>query len=170
MAHCRGGVPHAATRRQRSWRITRLLQIQAKQSRPIKIVPVALFWGHQPDRENAWLKLLFSENWRATTRFKKLLAIIFHSKHILVQFGNALDLTTITASDADSEKQTRKLMRMLRVHFTQQKQAILGPDISHLRTLIQSMLNSEAVREAVRGRTADHSAAPRCAGRAWCWG
>ena len=144
------------SRRQRSGRMTRLLQIQAKQSRPIKIVPVALFWGHQPDRENAWLKLLFSENWRATTRFKKLLAIIFHSKHILVQFGNALDLTTITASEADSEKQTRKLMRILRVHFTQQKQAILGPDISHRRTLIQSMLNSEAVREAVAKEARSH--------------
>lgn len=148
------------TQRQRTGRMTRLLQIQADQSRPIKVVPVALFWGHQPDRENAWLKLLFSENWTATTRLKKLLAIVFHSNHILVQFGHPIDLTEITAGEADTEKQTRKLMRILRVHFTQQKQAILGPDISHRRTLIQSMLNSDAVREAIAKEARSNASNP----------
>jgi glycerol-3-phosphate O-acyltransferase len=135
--------------RQRSDHMTSVLFQHAATKTPIKIIPVSLFWGHQPDRENSWLKLLFSENWTATTRLKKLLAILFHSNHILVQYSAAIDLNQLIVDEDDKEKQTRKLMRILRVHFNQQKQAILGPDLSHRRTLIQSIMKCEAVREAV---------------------
>jgi glycerol-3-phosphate O-acyltransferase len=135
--------------RQRSDHMTSLLLQHAARKSPVKIIPVSLFWGHQPDRENSWLKLLFSENWTATTRLKKLLAILFHSKHILVQYSPAIDLNRLILDEDDKEKQTRKLMRILRVHFNQQKQAILGPDLSHRRTLIKSIMNCDAVREAI---------------------
>lgn len=135
--------------RQRSDHMSRSLLQHAATKTPIKIVPVSLFWGHQPDRENSLLKLLFSENWTATTRLKKLLAILFHSKHILVQYSAAIDLNHLILDEDDKEKQARKLMRILRVHFNQQKQAILGPDLSHRRTLILSIMNCDAVREAI---------------------
>ena len=147
------GQPEGAlgrkTQRQYTGRLTKLLEQQAEQSRPIKLIPVSLFWGHQPDREGSWFKHLFSENWTVTSRLKKLLAIIFHSKHILVQFSQAIDLSELTTDSAADEKHERKLLRLLRVRFNQQKQAILGPDISHRRTLIQSMMSSAAVRAAI---------------------
>ena len=40
---------------------------------PIKIVPVSLFWGHQPNREKSLSSLLLSDNWTVTSRFKQLL-------------------------------------------------------------------------------------------------
>ena len=43
---------------------------------PIKIVPVSLFWGHQPNREKSLSSLLLSDNWTVTSRFKKLLAMV----------------------------------------------------------------------------------------------
>jgi len=137
------------TQRQHTGRLTKLLEQQADQSRPIKLIPVSLFWGHQPDREGSWVKRLFSDNWTATSRLKKLLAIIFQSNHILVEFSHAIDLSEMKTDSSAEEKYERKLMRILRVHFNQQKQAILGPDISHRRTLIQSMMSSDAVRAAI---------------------
>lgn len=115
----------------------------------IKIVPVSLFWGHQPDREKSVFKLLLSENWTVTSRFKRLLSALVHRQHILVRYGQPVDLNDLIASEPDPGKQTRKLLRLLRTHFTHQKQAIIGPDLSHRRTLIGSMLAAEEVEQAI---------------------
>lgn len=141
------------SQRQQSARMQRLFDHQQQLSQPLKVVPVSLFWGHQPDQEKSLFKLIFSENWAATSRFKKLMAIIFHPHHILVQFSQPVLLTDIMTEQSDRELQIRKLMRLLRVHFNHQKQAILGPDLSHRRTLINSMMESSEVRDAIRLET-----------------
>lgn len=115
----------------------------------VKIVPVSLFWGHQPDRENSVFKLLLSENWTVTSRFKRLLSSVVHRQHILVRFGQPIDLAELIQSEPEPAKQTRKLLRILRTHFTHEKQAIIGPDLSHRRTLIGGMLETEEVRRAI---------------------
>jgi glycerol-3-phosphate O-acyltransferase len=135
--------------RQQSERMLRLFEHQADSSEQIKVVPVSLFWGHQPDKEKSLFKLILSENWSATGRFKKLLSIIFHPHHILVQFSTPVQLSELADEQPDRELQVRKLMRILRVHFNSQKQAILGPDLSHRRTLINSIMESDLVREAI---------------------
>ncbi|MCB1644260.1 MAG: glycerol-3-phosphate 1-O-acyltransferase PlsB [Pseudomonadales bacterium] len=137
------------TLRKQSARMSRLFFHQDEQDRKVKIVPVSLFWGHQPNKEKSLLGNLLSDDWTVTSRFRKFLAILFHPNHILVQFSRAIDLSTLMAEEADREKQIRRLLRLLRVHFTQQKQAILGPDLSHRRTLINSILESQAVVQAI---------------------
>jgi len=143
--------------RNQSARMLRLLDLQADQSDEIMIVPVSLFWGHQPDRENSIFRLLLSENWTATNRFKKFLSLIFHRNHILVQFAAPLSLREIVTSEDNSQRQIRKLGRILRTHFNQQRQAIIGPDLSHRRTLITNMLTSTNVLAAIEdeAKTAD---------------
>lgn len=123
---------------------------QSIRKQTIKIVPVSLFWGHQPDREKSIFKLLLSENWNVTNKFKKLLAIVFHPRHILVQFSKPVSLAELMSTTEDRGIQIRKLSRILRVHFNRQRQAILGPDLSHRRTLINSMITSTAVKEAIK--------------------
>ncbi|MCB1693405.1 MAG: glycerol-3-phosphate 1-O-acyltransferase PlsB [Pseudomonadales bacterium] len=142
------------SRRMQSARMQRLFDHQEAGGRPIRIVPVSLFWGHQPDQEKSWFKLLLSDNWSATSRMKKLLAIVFHPGHLLVEFGAPISVAELVSEQADRELQVRKLMRILRVHFNHQKQAILGPDLSHRRTLISSIMEAPAVREAIERETA----------------
>jgi glycerol-3-phosphate O-acyltransferase len=55
----------------------------------------------------------------------------------------------LVESESDREKQVRKLLRVLRVHFNSQKQAIIGPDLSHRRTLIHTIIQTKEVREAI---------------------
>jgi len=136
--------------RQQSERMTRLFEHQATlHNRSIKIVPVSLFWGHQPDREKSLFKLLLSENWSATSGLKKFLAMLFHPGHILVQFGNPIALDELMSSEAEQPRQVRKLLRLLRVNFNNQRQAIIGPDLSHRRTLLNTILASKEVRGAI---------------------
>lgn len=137
------------TQRGQSARMLRLLEKQRDSAVKIKIVPVSLFWGHQPDREKSVFKLLLSENWTVTSRFKRLLSALVHRHHIFVQFSQAIDLADLIAEEQDAEKQTRKLLRVLRTHFTHQKQAIIGPDLSHRRTLLSAILDASDVKQAI---------------------
>lgn len=136
--------------RQQSARMMRLIEHQkALKNRSIKIIPVSLFWGHQPDREKSLFKLLLSENWSATSGLKKFFAMLFHPGHILVQFGTPVALDELMSSESEQPRQVRKLLRLLRVNFNHQRQAIIGPDLSHRRTLLNNILASDDVREAI---------------------
>lgn len=138
------------TQRQQSQRMTRLFEHHANNpERTIKIVPVSIFWGHQPDREKSFHKLFLSEHWSATSGIKKFFAMLFHPGHILVQFGTPICLGDLTEQAGDTERQRRKLLRLLRVHFNNQRQAIIGPDLSHRRTLLNTILESDEVQSAV---------------------
>ena len=138
------------TRRRQSERMKNLFTHLANaNNNDIKIVPVSIFWGHQPDREKSFYKLILSENWTVSSRFKKLLAMVFHPNHILVQVSTPVSLTQLVSTESNREKQIRKLLRILRVHFKNQRQAIIGPDLSHRRTLINTILTSNPVREAI---------------------
>ncbi|MFP6805793.1 MAG: glycerol-3-phosphate 1-O-acyltransferase PlsB [Pseudomonadales bacterium] len=137
------------TQRQQSERMQRLFEHQHSLDKDIQIVPVSLFWGHQPDQDKSIIKLILSENWTVTSRFKKLLAIIFHPSHILVQFNAPISIRRIIEGEDNHEKQVRKLLRVLRVHFNHQKQAIIGPDLSHRRTLINTIIASHDVQTII---------------------
>ena len=156
LGHTEGALGRK-TLRKHSPKMQSLLEQQALQTRTIKIIPVSLFWGHQPDRDKSAFKLLLSENWSATSGVKKLLAIIFHPGHILVQFGKPIHLDELIATESESERQMRKLHRLLRVHFNNQRQAIIGPNLSHRGTLINTILDSKDVRFAIEreSRTAE---------------
>lgn len=149
--------------RHTSTRMQRLLEA-ARAGQTVDVVPVTLFWGHQPDREQSMLRALFSENWSATSRLRKLMALLFYPNHILVQFSRPISLTELigTESDpgpADPRRQERKLLRLLRTHNTRQKRAILGPDLSHRRTLINTIVTSNGVMEAIETTAGDDTPA-----------
>ena len=152
------------SQRRQSERMMRLFQHQTNlpPGRRIKIVPVSIFWGHQPDREKSLFKILLSEHWSATGGMKRFFAGLFHPRHILVQFGAPIPLDELMASENERPRQIRKLLRLLRVHFNNQRQAIIGPDLSHRRTLINTLLEGKAVRDAIdreaANGNADHAA------------
>ena len=134
-------------------RMDRLLTSQREGAHDIRIIPVSVFWGHQPGKEKSLLRFILSENWTATSRLRKFLAILFLRNHILVQFSTPLSLANLTTkgigASLDEASQQRKLMRVLRVHFARQRQAIVGPDLSHRRTLINRIVTTNYVQEAV---------------------
>lgn len=149
------------SQRQQSLRMTRLFDHQAElnsaDAKHIKIVPISIFWGHQPDREKSLFKILLSEHWSATSGMKKFFAGLLHRKHILVQFGTPIHLSELMSSEEERSRQIRKLMRLLRVHFNHQRQAIIGPDLSHRRTLINTILQSRGVQDAIDRETRSSS-------------
>ncbi len=138
-------------RRRQGDRLERLAAaVQSNRVAEVVVVPVSVYWGRSPDKERSFLKLLFLEDWGLVGRLRRAFMILFHGRNVLVQFSEPVRLSRLVAEGPNPALVARKLSRVLRVHFRRLRIATIGPDLSHRRTLINQLLNSEAVRRAIR--------------------
>lgn len=138
-------------RKGRPGRLERLAEaVHARRLPDVAIVPVSVFWGRSPDKEGSFFKVLFSEGWGLVGRLRKLFMIIFHGRNVLVQFSEPVLLSQLVAEGPAPALVARKVGRVLRVHFRRLRIATIGPDLSHRRTLLNQVLNSDPVRQAIR--------------------
>ena len=120
-------------------------------SMKIQIIPVNVFWGRSENSQST-LQSLFSEAWTIPGRFRKLLMILFNGRFTFVQFSQPIPLHSICENDTHVERTVRKVYRVLRVRFRRQREAMLGPDMSHRRTIINKLVNQPDVREAIKNK------------------
>lgn len=118
----------------------------------VSFVPVAVFWGRAPGREQSWLKLWSSEGWGIAGRLHRLSAVLVHGRDVLVKVGEPITVAGLAAEDdeATPPRLQRKLGRVLRVFFQQQRTATVGPDLSHRRLLLEEVLAHPLVTNAIR--------------------
>ena len=139
------------SKKRRTSRLERLAEaVQAGDADEVIIVPVSVFWGRSPEKEGSFFKLLFSEGWGLVGRLRKLFMVLFHGRNVLVQFSEPVRLSQLVAEGAPANVVARKLGRVLRVHFRRLRIATIGPDLSHRRTLLNQVVNSDPVRRAIR--------------------
>ncbi len=124
----------------------------------VQLVPVSVFWGQSPDAESSPIKLLFAYNWDMGGRLRKLFAILLHGRKIRVRFGQPLSLRGLVDEGLDHERNVRKVNRLLRMHFRQQRAAVVGPDLSHRRSLLKGLLHAPAVREVIASEARERGA------------
>jgi glycerol-3-phosphate O-acyltransferase len=114
-----------------------------------QLVPVSIFVGRAPDRTQGWFRVLFSEHWAITGWFQRALALIFNGRNTWVRFARPVSIRELLTEGAAPSLATRKLARVLRTHFRRVRTAMIGPDLSHRRMLIDTVLAAPAVREAI---------------------
>ncbi|GLK89031.1 glycerol-3-phosphate 1-O-acyltransferase PlsB [Pseudomonas turukhanskensis] len=114
-----------------------------------QIVPVSVFWGQSPDRETSPWKLLFADSWAVTGRLRRLVSILILGRKTRVQFSAPIHLRELVAQDKGHERTLRMVQRILRVHFRNQKSAVIGPDVSHRRNLVKGLVHGPLVRQAI---------------------
>lgn len=137
----------------RTERLERLLAaIKRDPEAQVQLVPVSIFVGRAPDRASGWFKVLFSENWVAVGRFRRLLAILFNGRNTLVQFSPSVTLDQAIPESGDLKRAAHKLSLLMRVHFRRIRGAVIGPDLSHRRTLVDDVLRADAVRAAIKSQ------------------
>lgn len=131
----------------------RLLRVQTHLEQhageDIEVIPVSVFWSRAPGRERSFLRLLISENWTATGRLKRILSLLFNRHALLIQFGHPVSMRQLVDEQLPSNRTTRKLARLLRTHFRRRRAAVIGPDLSHRRTLVDSIIRSATLAEAI---------------------
>ncbi|MFK8052107.1 MAG: glycerol-3-phosphate 1-O-acyltransferase PlsB [Woeseiaceae bacterium] len=116
---------------------------------PVYLVPIGIYWGRSPGKARSWFTLLFSEDWEVAGRTRKFLTTLIHGRHTLLQISEPMQLSPILSENLDAERSFRKASRVLRVHFRMRREATVGPDLSHRRTLIAEVLRDAPVRALV---------------------
>ncbi|WP_449427259.1 glycerol-3-phosphate 1-O-acyltransferase PlsB [Rhodanobacter umsongensis] len=130
--------------------------LEGMPERDIQIVPVSIYVGRAPNRDSGWFRVLFSENWVVVGRFRRMLALLLNGRDTVVHFSAPVSLRKVLAESGEiaPERFTRKIARVLRTHFHRIRAAVIGPDLSHRRTVVDAVLNAEPVRAAIAASAA----------------
>ena len=115
----------------------------------VQLVPVTILWGREPGKQDSVLKALFAETWQQVSTLRHMLAMLIHGRHTVVRFNAPISLRELLSDNIDEPHAVRKLGRILRVHFRRQREMAIGPDLSHRRTQLRSLLSSSSVRKAI---------------------
>ncbi|MGX5729633.1 glycerol-3-phosphate 1-O-acyltransferase PlsB [Pseudoxanthomonas beigongshangi] len=143
-------IPDQISAKTHSGSLAKLLEAhRANPELDVQLVPVSIFVGRAPDKQSGWFSVLFSENWAIVGRFRRLLAILLNGRGTIVRFAPPVSLRDTVAEGLDPERTVRKLSRVLRTHFHRIREAIIGPDLSTRRLLVDQVLAAEPVREAI---------------------
>ena len=128
-----------------------VLSLEGMPDHDIQIVPVSIYVGRAPTRDSGWFRVLFAENWVVVGRFGRMLALLLNGRDTSVHFSAPVSLRAVLdeSGDISPERFTRKIARVLRTHFHRIRAAIIGPDLSHRRTVVDAVLNAEPVRAAI---------------------
>ncbi|MEE2731360.1 MAG: glycerol-3-phosphate 1-O-acyltransferase PlsB [Pseudomonadota bacterium] len=119
----------------------------------VQLVPVSLFYGRAPARENSIFKILFSDTWRVPGLLRKLLIIMIQGRQTVVHFDEPVSLRTVLNEGLPKERAIRKLGRVFRTHFRRLREAVIGPDLSHRRTMVNALLRMPSVTAAIESET-----------------
>jgi glycerol-3-phosphate O-acyltransferase len=130
--------------------------LEGMPERDIQIVPVSIYVGRAPNRDSGWFSVLFSENWVMVGRFRRLLALLLNGRDTVVHFAAPVSLREVLAESGElpPPRFARKLARVLRTHFHRIRAAVIGPDLSHRRTVVDDVLRAEPVRAAIAATAA----------------
>jgi glycerol-3-phosphate O-acyltransferase len=143
-------------RQRQSRRLERMVEASIEAGgQELLLVPVGIYWGRAPKKEQSWLTLLFSEHWDVAGRTRKFFTTVFQGRNTLLRYSHALPLSSIVQNGLEPEVAYRKVSRILRVHFRQRRVATVGPDLSHRRNLLNAVLADPSVRSAVDAEAGD---------------
>lgn len=142
-------------------RFVRLIEaVRQNPELDVQLVPVTILWGRSPDKEESLFKILFSDSWSSPGAIQQLATVVLNGKSTLVRFGSPLLVRSLMTDDMSDSLALRKIARVLRVHFRRQREMAIGPDLSHRRTLMHSILQSQAVRAAVHEEAVEKQLPP----------
>jgi glycerol-3-phosphate O-acyltransferase len=147
----RGNNESGARQKSYSQGLSRLLMAhRLNPGQDVQLVPVSIFVGRAPARQSGWFSVLFSEHWALVGRFRRLLAILLNGRDTVVQFSPSFPVRDILAEELPHERTVRKTSRVLRAHFRKIRAAVIGPDLSTRRLLVDRVLDAEPARTTTR--------------------
>nr|WP_286009952.1 glycerol-3-phosphate 1-O-acyltransferase PlsB [Larsenimonas salina] len=129
-----------------------LERLQTDDQPDVVFLPVSFFWGRRPGRETRGIwRLMTADRWPLSGRFRRLLSLAFNGRHIDVRYGTPYRASDLLTSSAPSQAHARRRsIRFLNRQFRQRRQEVLGPDLSHRRTLVRTVTQAPEVRQQIR--------------------
>jgi glycerol-3-phosphate O-acyltransferase len=145
---------------QQSPQILQLVRKCAAEKLDVQLIPVSIFRGRNPGKEEkSLLKLLFFDDENGGL-FQKFLTFCVQGRQIVCHFGNVISLSTLIAENREDTDTARKLQRVVRVHFRKQREATLGPYLYDRNHVVSSLISSREIQKTI-DREAQRSQQPR---------
>jgi glycerol-3-phosphate O-acyltransferase len=119
----------------------------------IQLVPVTVLWGRAPGSQDSLIEALFADAWASVGPLRQLLIILINGRQTRVSFNASISLSRVIGGAPDAATAARKANRFLRFHFRRIREAAIGPDLSHRYNLIEAMIASAALQEAIVDET-----------------
>lgn len=135
-------------------RLLRLIELLDKYPQyDIELVPVTVLWGRSPDKEDSWFKLLFTDTWATPGKVKQLVNIGLHGRETYLEFHEGQSLRTLVEYAEENYPNLSAatyIISTLNDYLDCQREVVLGPDLSDRRNVMQSLIKSRDVQEAIR--------------------
>ena len=131
-----------------------LLQDMIEQQRlnkkqEVKLIPISIFWGRNPGRKDSSFWRAFFSDAESINPLRRFFIMLVQGRDILVNIGKPISLQEFVQEETSHEQLSRKLGRVLRVHFRTQKNAALGPQLYRRSQVIDFLLSSHNVRTVI---------------------
>ncbi len=129
--------------------LTLLIERAVEQRRDLQLVPVSIFWGRNPGKEERSLfKILFFDDeyggW-----LQRFITFFVQGRNVHCHFGKPISVNDVLAEKKSLSDTSKKLRRVLRVHFRTQRDIALGPYLYDRRRFIDNVIFSKSVQAAV---------------------
>jgi glycerol-3-phosphate O-acyltransferase len=148
-----------------SKRLERLVAaVQADPALDVQVVPVSIFWGRAPDKQDSLLKALFADSWAAPGSLRQAIRLLIHGRQTRLVFGAPISLRAVVdeaaGEPAERRSPLRRIGRLLRAEFRRERELAVGPNLSHRQTMINAIVEAAPVREAIREEAALRGVTP----------
>ena len=117
--------------------------------RDIRLQPVMVLAGHMPANDKPMFSASLSESWASSGSLLRLFKLLLNGRSTLIRIDEPLVLNDLIKPGISDSEVARRAIWVLRTHFQRCRQAILGPDLSHRRTLMQQVLDAPDVGQAI---------------------
>lgn len=119
----------------------------------VLLIPTTILWGRAPENEDSWYKALFADAWTKPTGLKQALNISLYGRENYIEFHRPISLQQLirTAVEvAPNFAPAHYVVNEFEQLFKQYKEAILGPDLSDRRNVINKLTVTETVKASIR--------------------
>lgn len=129
--------------------LTQLLDAVKVSGEGVLLVPVSIFWGRGPKKSESMLGALFADEGSNSNIFSRFLSILFNGRQTVLRFGDPVSLKDYLESKQETQFLTRKLTRVLRVHFARTRLATVGPDQPSPKKIANKIIKADIVQQAI---------------------
>jgi glycerol-3-phosphate O-acyltransferase len=135
-------------------RLLRLVELLEKHPEiDVELVPVTVLWGRSPDKEDSLLKLLMTDTWATPGTVKQLVNIGMHGRQSYLEFHepqSLRDLINYAKTTHPNLSPATYIVNTLNNYLDNQREIVLGPDLSDRRNVMHSLIKSADVQDAIR--------------------
>lgn len=114
----------------------------------LQVVPASVFWGRSPRKQKTLSQAYLADTWAVPGMIKRRLMVLLQVRQVSCYFGQAVDVQAVL-EPVDDPDPFGQLHNFFSEQFLRQKEAVIGPDLSHRRMLGQQVLLSKDVLECI---------------------